>query len=143
MPLLDESQVPLVPLDFMNRDRREETRLLNDLADAMGALRAGRGEAQEVTACLAALFEHTRDHFRSEEAAMQRAAFPAHSAHKEEHDRVLQELADEGGNFAETGDAERLWRYVSETLPSWLLEHIESMDLVTARFVTAREAETT
>jgi hypothetical protein len=36
------------------------------------------------------------------------------------------------------GDAARLWTYVSEAVPAWLVGHVQTMDLMTSRFVAAR-----
>jgi hemerythrin len=139
MPLVDLDAIPQVPLDFINDDHREEARLLNELAEAVGALRAGGGSAAAVAERFAALDAHTREHFAREEEAMRRAAFPPYPMHKGEHDRVLAEMAAEGRRFQDRGDAARLWTYVSETVPSWFVGHIQSMDLITARFIATRD----
>jgi len=138
MPLVELDAIPQVPLDFINADHREEARLLNDLAEAVTALRAGRGDAAAVVGRFEVLFRHTREHFAREEQAMRESGFPPYPMHQGEHERVLAELAAEGRTFDETGDADRLWRYVSTTVPSWFVNHIMSMDLVTARFVSSR-----
>jgi len=135
MALVDLESIPSVPLDFMNADHRQEGSLLNDLAESVTALRHGTGTARAVTERFVALHAHTRDHFAREEAAMERARFPAYPMHKAEHDRVLAEMAEEGRHFNESADAERLWAYVSRSVPAWFVQHIETMDIVTARFV--------
>ena len=139
MPLVDLDAIPQVPLAFINADHQEEARLLNDLFDAVEALRAGRADREPVLARFDLLFDHTRAHFGREEAAMERTGFPPYPVHKGEHERVLAELAEEGRCFADGGDVERLWRYVSEAVPAWFVAHIQTMDHVTARFVAMRE----
>jgi hemerythrin len=52
--------------------------------------------------------------------------------------RVLSELDDEIRRFAGTGDAARLRAWVLGDVPQWFANHIETMDLVTARFVASR-----
>lgn len=138
MPLVDLDAIPQVPLDFINADHREEGRLLNDLSDALDALDAGRGDAAAVAARLAALRDHTAAHFGREDDAMRRTLFPAFPIHHAEHVRVLTELDDEARRFAETGDAARLRAWVLGDVPAWFVNHIETMDLVTARFVASR-----
>jgi hemerythrin len=138
LPLVDLARIPQVALAFINQDHREEARLLNELARAIEAQRAG-GPREAVLEGLDRLFAHTREHFGREEAAMQRSGFPPYPVHKEEHDRVLEELAGEGQAFREKGDLERLWRYVSVEMPAWFLGHIQSMDHVTAQYVAMRE----
>jgi hemerythrin len=136
MALVDLRRVPSVPLDFMNGDHHQEANLLNDLADSVTALRAGVEAPVTVRERFASLYAHTREHFAREEAAMERARFPAFPTHKAEHDRVLAEMTEEGRHFSESCDVHRLWDYVSRAVPSWFVQHIETMDLVTARFVT-------
>jgi hemerythrin len=68
---------------------------------------------------------------------MQQSGFPPYPVHKGEHERVLAELAGEGRTFGQTGDADRLWAYVSRAVPAWFTNHIMTMDLMTARFVAS------
>lgn len=138
MPLVDLDAIPQVPLDFVNADHREEGRLLNGVAEALDALDAGRGSAAAVGASLAALRDHTAAHFGREDDAMRRTAFPAYPVHHAEHARVLAELDDEIRRFAGTGDAGRVRAWVLGDVPEWFRNHIETMDLVTARFVASR-----
>ena len=56
--------------------------------------------------------------------------------HHGEHVRVLAELAAEGRRFTDTGDAVRLGTYVTQVVPTWFVNHIQTMDLMTARFVS-------
>jgi hemerythrin len=138
MPLVDLEAIPQVPLEFVNADHREEGRLLNELAEALDAFEAGRGDAGIVTSRLAALRDHTAAHFGREDDAMRRTGFPAFPVHHAEHVRVLVELDDEIRRYAETGDAVRLRAWVLGDVPQWFVNHIETMDLVTARFVASR-----
>ncbi|HEY6098895.1 MAG TPA: hemerythrin family protein, partial [Anaeromyxobacter sp.] len=97
--------------------------------------RQGRASREQVTAALGSLDRHTRAHFAREEDAMRRARFPPYEMHAGEHARVLAEMEGAARAFAETGDVERLWRYVAEAVPAWFVTHIQTMDLVTSRFV--------
>jgi hemerythrin len=70
---------------------------------------------------------------------MRRTRFPPFVVHKSEHDRVLEEMATEEARFLDSGDAERLWRYVSAAVPEWFTSHIQTMDFITAQFVSMSE----
>jgi hemerythrin len=140
MPLLDVRHLPAVALSFMNDDHHLEACLLNDLAEAMTEHVAGRVAAADVLELLDTLLDHTREHFAREEIAMEEAGFPPYVIHKAEHDRALAELAAEGRDFAHGGDAKRFLAYVSRAVPAWLLHHIQTMDLVSSRFVASRVA---
>lgn len=135
MASIDLAQIPSVALPFMNGDHQEEARLLNELIEAVEALRAGAGSKQAVLERFAALDVHTREHFEREEEAMRESEFPPLPVHKGEHDRVLAELAAEGKRFAQTGDAERLHAYATRVVPQWFFQHIHTMDNMTARWV--------
>jgi len=138
MPLVDLDAIPQVPLDFINHDHREEARLLNDLAEALEAHRAGRTGPEPVVTRFEALFRHTEEHFGREDEAMRRSGFPPYQVHHGEHVRVLAELAEEGRTFGETGDVARLHAYVTQAVPAWFTNHILTMDTMTARFVASR-----
>jgi hemerythrin len=137
MPQIDLDGIPQVALPFVNEDHLEEARLLNRLQDALAAHRGG-GPVEPVLEGFDRLLAHTREHFEREEAAMLRAGFPPYVVHKAEHDRVLEEMEGEGSRFREGGDRERLWRYVSAAVPEWFVSHIQTMDFVTAQFVSMR-----
>ena len=138
MPLVDLGSIPQVALPFMNEDHRVEADLLNQVAEAIDALAGGRGEKSQVLARYDALLEHTEEHFERENQAMQRAGFPPYPVHRGEHDHVLAEMRQVRDAFEKTGALPPLQKYVKQAVPSWFVAHIESMDAVTAGFVTAR-----
>jgi hemerythrin len=138
MPLVDLDAIPQVALPFINKDHREEARLLNDLADAVAGHKAGRVPVETVLHHFEALLQHTQEHFGREEEAMQKVGFPPYPMHKGEHERVLEEMESEGTHFRETGDTARLQAYVTQAVPAWFVQHIQSMDAITAQFVVMR-----
>ncbi|ABS27249.1 bacteriohemerythrin [Anaeromyxobacter sp. Fw109-5] len=138
MPYVDSSQLPDLPLAFMNRDHAEEFRLLEELGQALEAHGQGSGTTDEILQRLAVLAVKTREHFLHEESVMREAAFPAYLPHKMEHDRVLAEMDAEAKAFRERGDTKRLRRYLIDSVPRWFVAHTTSMDVVTAGFVAAR-----
>jgi hemerythrin len=121
----------------MNEDHAQEAALVNDLEDALAAHSRGEKPVGPVLERLSLLAVHTREHFLREESMMREAHFPPYPVHKAEHDRVLAGMDAEARAFRETGDSERLGRYLRETLPQWFDGHIRTMDVVTARFVAA------
>jgi hemerythrin len=140
-PYVDPSQVPELPLEFMNADHAREIRLLEQIGDALAALSAGTGSVGTVLERLSVFAVHTREHFLREEQAMREAGFPAYPVHKAEHDRVLGEMDAAVRAFRDGGDPEPLRSYLFDTVPAWFVNHIRTMDSVTARFVVARQAE--
>lgn len=143
MGRIEPSEVPELPVPFMNEDHRREIALVNDLEEALAAhARGGDRTLDAVLEKLALLAVHTREHFLREETAMREARFPAYPVHKAEHDRVLAEMDREARRFREHGDADRLSRYLFETMPAWFRGHVRTMDVVTADFVAEQRAET-
>ncbi|GAO03918.1 bacteriohemerythrin [Anaeromyxobacter sp. PSR-1] len=138
MRFVDPSQIPELPLPFMNEDHAEEIRLLEALGEALEAHRARRGSLDAVLERLSLLAVHTREHFLREEQVMRETGFPAYPQHKGEHDRVLAEMDGEARAFREGGDPVRLRGYLFETVPAWFVQHIRTMDAMTARFVASR-----
>lgn len=137
--VVDLEVIPQVAVDFINADHRREGQLVNELAQAIADRRAEKGAAEAIAASWDALLRHTREHFGREEVAMQRSGFPPFAVHKGEHERVLAEMDAEGRSFRDRGDLERLWRYVTIAVPAWFVEHIDTMDNVTAQFIASRE----
>ncbi|HEX9402638.1 MAG TPA: hemerythrin family protein [Anaeromyxobacter sp.] len=142
MARIDPTQLPDLPVPFMNADHEREAALVNQLEAAVAAHARGTGTLAEVVERLSLLAVHTRDHFLREETMMREAGFPAYAVHKAEHDRVLAEMDAEARIFREHGDAGRLSRYLFEALPAWFENHVRTMDVVTARFVAARDGAT-
>ncbi len=142
MARIEPSELPDLPVPFMNEDHQRELALVNDLEDALAAHARGEtGTFDAVLAKLALLAVHTREHFLHEEAAMREARFPAYAAHKGEHDRILAEMDREARLFRAGGDGERLSRYLFEALPARYRTHVRTMDVVAAEFVADHEAQ--
>ncbi len=138
MSYVDASQFVQVPQAFMNADHAEEIALLERLGESLEAHRAGRGGVEAVVERVSLLAVHMRENFLREESAMREAGYPAYAAHKAEHDRILAEMDAEVRRFRESGDAARLRAYLFESVPTWFVVHIRTMDLVTARFLESK-----
>jgi len=139
MARIDLEQLPQLPVAFMNADHLHEGRLVNEVEAALDAHRRGEGTLAAVVERLSLLAVHTREHFMREETAMRESGFPAYPVHKAEHDRVLEEMDAEAHAFRETGDGERLSRYLAESLPAWFANHVRTMDTVTASFLARQQ----
>ncbi len=138
VPHVSVDAIPQVVLAFMNEDHATEAELLNAAIDATAAHRDGKSKVEDVLQAYDALLAHTQEHFGREEEAMRQVAFPPFPMHKGEHDRVIDEMEAEEVHFRETGDTGRLFQYLTDAVPAWFVGHIQSMDAVTAQFVTMR-----
>ena len=131
MPV-DKSAIPLVAVEFMNSDHHEAV----DLANILEAhLEAEAVDEAAVETALRAFLDHTREHFGREEEEMRRTQFPVYAVHKGEHDRVLEDMEVVHGDWVAGKDAQSLLVWVRGPLPEWLVEHIQTMDTITAQFI--------
>src|SRR5512138_481650 len=123
---IEPSELPELPVSFMNADHLQEIRLVNDLEEALAA--HSTGGADTLDPVLALLAVHSREHFLREESAMRVTRYPGYLAHRAEHDRILGEMDHEARLFREHGDAERLSRYLFEALPARYRAHVRALD---------------
>jgi hemerythrin len=121
-----------VALDFMNRDHAEFVSLCEKLIATL----QDSPEPSVVDQQLNQLAEHTRLHFAEEERQMQAAQFRPYRMHKGEHDRVLSALEEHIAQWRQDRDAGQLRAVIERTLNGWFVNHVNSMDFVTARFIT-------
>lgn len=137
MTNLPLESIPSVLLDFMNDDHREATLLTNKLHAQLQELIANpEADRQPATDTLIALYNHDKEHFAREEAEMERTGFPAYGCHKGEHDRVLAEMEEILNGWQAGMVPEQLEQYLNGTAAPWLINHISTMDTVTAMFVS-------
>jgi hemerythrin len=85
---------------------------------------------------LAALTEHLRHHFQTEEALMQASGFPPSGCHKREHDEVLA-VVDRVHAMLMEGDTEVAHRLAAE-FPRWFDAHATGMDALLAEWLRAQ-----
>lgn len=126
---------PQVALDFMNRDHADFASLREQL---LGLL-ATQAPADKVDNLLDEMLTHTRDHFAEEERLMQEHRFPPFPVHKGEHDNVLAEMAGKTAGWKTTRDAAALRDWLDRRMGDWFVNHVSTMDLVTARFVASQQ----
>ncbi len=111
-------------LGFQDADHEEAVALMNALQACSDA---------ELPALFDQLYTHTSAHLQRENELMDRIGFFAAPMHKGEHERVLEEMR----AFKEkldAGDIDAVRHYVSETVPNWFIDHLNSMDTITAQF---------
>ena len=128
--MLSIEELPMVAKASMNQTHYEEVEQINTIIELLKS-----GRLDDVGAKLEALVTHTQEHFSGEEKMMQEAKFPPFPFHKGEHDKALTELLSMQKMWEETKDIEKLLFYLDSTVPQWLLNHIQTMDTMTAVFL--------
>lgn len=122
--------IPQVAIDFMNDDHAEAISIVDNLLAAIE-----NSSDDEVTLQLEAFFAHNQAHFSREEEQMIRVNFPPYGCHKGEHDRVLTELRQAITDWEANKDRESIAQYINCTVWNWFINHIKTMDTVTAMFL--------
>ena len=128
--LLDKENLPLVAMEFMNDVHKEDADIINELFELV----LDYEKEEKLDQKYKEWYDHTVEHFRGEEVMMQEKNFPPYPFHKAEHDNALAQMRDVFDKWHESRDIALLKSYFIEILPQWLLNHIESMDTVTAMF---------
>ena len=129
--MISQEQLPMVAMPSMNDTHLEDVILINQLSSA-----AQSKNHAATKIFLDELVAHTIAHFSGEEAMMQEANFPPYPIHKAEHDRVLKELENVRKIFSEgEGDFTLVTSYIDGSLIPWLINHIETLDTVTAMYL--------
>lgn len=134
--LLDENKLPMVAMEFMNDVHLEDVDIINELFELVLLYEKEPNEdnKEKLNTQYKLWFEHTVDHFSGEEEMMQEMAFPPYPMHKGEHDNALIVMENVFKKWQESEDIIILKTYLIETLPAWLINHIQTMDTVTAMF---------
>ena len=129
--MITQEQLVMVAMPSMNDTHLEDILIINRLSSAIEAQ-----NSDAVKSILDELVVHTIAHFSGEEEMMREKMFPPYPVHKGEHDRALNELKQVSQQFNENRDLGFVKSYVDATLVPWLLNHIETLDTVTAMFLT-------
>lgn len=127
---------PDVPMQEMQQAHLEEIEIINAIDDLIIRVEAGGGGEVFLTEKLEELQKHTHAHFAYEEELMQKAAFPPFAMHKSAHDQfleVLDKMMENWHNSHEIGPLDQFMRF---ELPRWMKQHINTMDYVTAGFLS-------
>ncbi|MDD2684771.1 MAG: hemerythrin family protein [Gallionella sp.] len=126
-------EYPQVALDFMNRDHADFVTMHTALLAALDANAA----SAELALQLETLIAHTRHHFAEEERQMQSTGFPPYAMHKGEHERVLAQMEQQLQDWRNDPQPAVLRQWLAVTVKEWFINHVSTMDLITARFIAA------
>jgi len=126
--------LPQVALPFMNDDHAEAAELFASLVSALQ-----EKNIQQISHSLRLVIEHCEQHFDREETLMKQYNFPATHCHEGEHKRVLTQLGQLEEEWGETQDLSLMEEWAGQ-FPSWLQNHIATMDTVTANFIAMQGA---
>lgn len=134
--LINKNDLPLVAEDFMNDVHYEDVDIINNLYEKL--LNYIDSETKEnkniVIDAYQDWYDHTVSHFKGEEDKMIELNFPPYMMHKGEHEKCLEQMRQVLDYFIKNDDKEFLKSYLELDLINWLVNHIQTMDTVTAMF---------
>lgn len=135
--LVQKTDLPLVAMEFMNEVHLEEIEMLNVLNDKLIAYEVEPSPEGKEDVCnyCEKWYQHTISHFNGEEVEMQRTHFPPYIIHKNEHDNFLAVMRAEINSFNQNANPIALQKFIALDVVPWLIQHIRTMDTVTAMFL--------
>jgi len=133
MPNININDLPVTRSDVMNRDHKEFVVLLNSLIEMVKM--EDRNNEREIDVALENLLTHTGLHFAREEELMLRSDFPPYPEHKDEHDRILKKISESFLYWKLNRNRNFISTLLEEHVPEWILQHVTTMDSVTAEYL--------
>jgi hemerythrin len=134
--LLDKSLIPKVAVEKMNQIHDVEIDILNRLYETIEKYEKGEASIEDVETLFEEFLKDVQEHFSFEQGLMEEYNFFAYPMHKGEHDRVLMELSQLKRKFEKSKDPSLLKSYLSQIFVPWIVNHVQTMDTVTAHFLS-------
>lgn len=134
--LIDIKDLPIVEMDFMNKIHLEDIKIINEMFRLILVYETVpiQINQENIDVQYQKWFHHTVEHFQQEEVKMKELNFPPYEFHRSEHNKALAQMDTIFRQWNETKDIKILKVYFIEVLPNWLIQHIQSMDTITATF---------
>ncbi|AXK49767.1 hypothetical protein CRU87_03280 [Aliarcobacter trophiarum LMG 25534] len=134
--LIDKNSLPKVDMDFMNETHFEDVDFINKLYENIEEFEKDNSitNFESIKHSYKNWLDHTVQHFATEEEEMEKRGFFAYPFHKAEHDANIEDMRDVWSSFEASKNISELKHYIEYDVVNWLINHIKSMDTVTARF---------
>lgn len=107
---------------------RQHRRLIAQVTGLADAMKQGKGR-QEIEAVLDHLGQYVVEHFAEEEKLMDELKCPAAAVNKRAHTQFLKKYGELKTRFEHAGAGPTLVLEMYGVLSTWLLEHIQGIDL--------------
>lgn len=125
--------LPKVALKDMNEIHDVEVEILNKLYDEL--LKEDK-DLETIDKLFSEFIEDVKKHFSFEQGLMEKYNFFAYPMHRGEHDRILTELSQLKNKWDKDKDTNLLKQYIENYFVPWLYNHIQTMDTVTAMYLS-------
>ena len=138
--ILQQETIPKVELDFMNNTHFEELEIVKEIGEFINALMLDNTQIQiqnSLNEMLNAWLEYTIEHFEHENELMKVTGFPAYSIHKKEHEIALEKMRKVINTWIKSQDIGLIHNYIFSFWPIWFTQHVNTMDMMTAKFAVS------
>jgi len=125
--------LPKVALKDMNEIHDVEVEILNRLYDEL--LKEDK-DLETIDKLFSKFLEDVKKHFSFEQGLMEKYNFFAYPMHRGEHGRILTELSQLKNKWDKDKDTNLLKQYIENYFVPWLYNHIQTMDTVTAMYLS-------
>lgn len=134
--ILESKKIPHVELDFMNNTHFEEIEMVKELGELVNSFITNDNQQNQntLTQKLNAWLNHTIAHFERENDLMKDTGFPAYPIHKNEHSIALNQMRDVINTWIKNQNIELVEDYIFSLWPAWFEQHVNTMDMMTAKF---------
>ncbi len=134
--ILETNTIPRVELEFMNKIHFEEIEMVKTLGEFIVTYQENdtKSNAEKITNLLNNWLEHTEAHFSRENALMQETHFPAFPIHSQEHENAFNQMETVIKAWQTNKDIKTVAKFVFTFWPDWFNTHVNSMDMMTAKF---------
>ena len=134
--ILERETIPRVDLDFMNKTHFEEIEMVKELGKLVDSFIVNDNQKNQnvLTQKLNAWLDHTTAHFERENNLMQETGFPAYSIHNDEHNTALNQMKNVINAWIKNQNIELVQDYIFSLWPAWFDQHVNTMDMMTAKF---------
>ncbi|VAW70663.1 hypothetical protein MNBD_GAMMA09-2859 [hydrothermal vent metagenome] len=136
LPVLSASDMPRVAFESMNDTHFEELELINKLGASLLEGLQDKHFYDDISDKLSLWVEHTREHFANENQLMENCSFPALAVHSGEHQRVIEQLEKIQAQWLDQHQVEPLAEYVFNDWVAWFDQHVNTMDMMTAQYLS-------
>ena len=123
MTLIDWNEAMKVGVPEVDFEHEELVGVIN----ALGDLIQKGGPLERIQALLSDINAQIEAHFALEEKIMRERGYVGYEAHKEDHDRLLEQIRDIMDEAA-TVDENVLHEHLSKRLNVWFSEHFRTLD---------------
>lgn len=135
--LLNKETLPLVPFDEMNRVHLKEVDRLNDLYELILV----ENSVSVISRRVHEFMNHCKVHFNSEEELMRKYDFFALDCHTKAHSELLNSFEIVVDKFSQSKKKHILLDFFKVNFVHWFLNHLKTMDYVTASFLAEKHVE--